>query len=125
GAALWAPWVKTPGLFGCRATRHVPLVLWSPARIPHAVDASMARHIDILPTILEVVGLPAQKNLPGISLLSRLDRAGVSCYFEALSTSLERGWAPLVGVMKDGYKFIDLPSPELYELRSDPEERRN
>src|SRR5438132_10125549 len=53
--------------------------------IPHAVDASMARHIDILPTILEVVGLPAQKNLPGISLLSRLDRAGVSCYFEALS----------------------------------------
>jgi arylsulfatase A-like enzyme/Flp pilus assembly protein TadD len=125
GEALGDHGEKTHGLFAYEATLHVPLVLWSPGRIPHAVDASMARHIDILPTVLEAVGLPAPKNLPGISLLSRRDRAGVACYFEALSTSLERGWAPLFGVMKDGYKFIDLPSPELYELRSDPEERRN
>lgn len=125
GEALGDHGEKTHGLFAYEATLHVPLVLWSGARLPHAVDASMARHVDILPTVLEAVGLPIPRNLPGISLLSRRDRAGVDCYFEALSTSLERGWAPLFGVMKDGYKFIDLPLPELYELRSDREERRN
>ena len=37
-------------------------------------------------------------------------------YFEALSASLNRGWAPLFGVIRDGLKFVDLPSPELYDL---------
>ncbi len=125
GEALGDHGEKTHGLFAYEATLHVPLVLWGGKRLLHAVDPEMARHVDILPTILEVVGVPKPKNLPGISLLSRRDRAGLPCYFEALSTSLERGWAPLFGVMKDGYKFLDLPLPELYELRSDPEERRN
>jgi arylsulfatase A-like enzyme/Tfp pilus assembly protein PilF len=125
GEALGDHGEKTHGLFAYEATLHVPLVLWSGKRLPHAVDPAMARHVDILPTVLEAAGLPQPKDLPGISLLSHRDRARVPCYFEALSTSLERGWAPLFGVMKDGYKLLDLPLPELYELRSDPEERHN
>ena len=41
-------------------------------------------------------------------------------YFEALSASLNRGWAPLLGIIQDGFKYIDLPVPELYDLRQDP-----
>ena len=46
-------------------------------------------------------------------------------YFEALSGSLNRGWAPLAGVVSNGMKFIDLPIPELYDLFADPQEARN
>ncbi len=46
-------------------------------------------------------------------------------YFEAMNAHLARNWAPLTGVVADGYKFIDLPIPELYDLENDPEEREN
>ena len=49
--------------------------------------------------------------------------AAAVTYFEALSGSLNRGWAPLAGVVSNGIKFIDLPIPELYDLRVDPGER--
>jgi tetratricopeptide (TPR) repeat protein len=46
-------------------------------------------------------------------------------YFEALSGQLNRGWAPLYGVVDGDTKFVDLPIPELYELDVDPSERIN
>ena len=46
-------------------------------------------------------------------------------YLEALSSSLNRGWAPLHGTIHDGMKYVDLPLPELYDLREDPGEARN
>jgi SAM-dependent methyltransferase len=46
-------------------------------------------------------------------------------YFESLSTSLNRGWAPLRGSLRQGQKLIDLPVPELYDLPHDPREERN
>src|SRR5205823_5295886 len=38
---------------------------------------------------------------------------------------LRFGWAPLRSVRRDGFKFIEAPRPELYDLRSDPREARN
>ena len=46
-------------------------------------------------------------------------------YFEALSASLTRGWAPLDGVVVDSMKYIELPIPELYDLNADPAELKN
>jgi Tfp pilus assembly protein PilF len=46
-------------------------------------------------------------------------------YFESLSASLNRGWAPLVGIVRGSLKYIDLPIPELYDLASDPAEAHN
>jgi tetratricopeptide (TPR) repeat protein len=79
--------------------------------------------VDILPTVLESVGAPVPARLPGRSLLSAAGPA--PAYFEALSSTLNRGWAPLTGVLRGSEKFIDLPVPELYDLGSDPQERRN
>jgi predicted Zn-dependent protease len=35
------------------------------------------------------------------------------------------GWAPLRSVRKEGFKFIEAPNPELYDLRSDAQELHN
>jgi tetratricopeptide (TPR) repeat protein len=76
-----------------------------------------------LPTILGRLGLEPPHRLPGRSLLE--PAAPSDSYFEAFSTALNRGWAPLRGLVSGGRKMIDLPIPELYELAGDPLEKTN
>jgi arylsulfatase A-like enzyme len=127
GEALGDHGELTHGLFAYEATLHVPLLLWSPGHVAPRRDPGLVRHIDIAPTILEAAGAARVSSMPGRSLLS--PRAAVAApavsYFEALSCSLNRGWAPLRGVMDGGFKYIDLPIPELYDLARDPKESRN
>jgi arylsulfatase A-like enzyme/tetratricopeptide (TPR) repeat protein len=92
------------------------------------VSASPARHIDILPTVLEAIGQPVPADLPGRSLLTTAERADSSprpSYFEAMSAMLNRGWAPLTGVLVAREKYIDLPIVERYDLMTDPAEHIN
>ncbi|HTQ80366.1 MAG TPA: sulfatase-like hydrolase/transferase [Thermoanaerobaculia bacterium] len=110
------------GLFAYEATLKIPLVVWGPGIEP-ARDTRAARHIDIAPTILKALGITAPRQLPGRSLLLPAEREDT--YFEALTTSLNRGWAPLRGLLRAQRKFIDLPLPELYNLDDDPKEARN
>ena len=117
---------ETHGLFAYEATLHVPLLLWSRELSPQGRDAALARHIDILPTILEAVGDRTDRKLPGASLLAdRKDASSRSSYFESLSASFTRGWAPLRGILRDGQKVVDLPVPEHYDLAKDPAEAHN
>jgi tetratricopeptide (TPR) repeat protein len=73
--------------------------------------------------VLERAGVEAPRRLPGHSLLASPVEA--DSYFESLSTALNRGWAPLRGLLRDRQKFIDLPLPELYDLPADPAEAKN
>jgi len=123
GEALGEHGEQTHGLFAYEPTLKVPLVVWGPGVTP-ARDGRPARHIDIAPTILQALGLTVPAALAGRSLLAD-PVAGETTYFEALSTNLNRGWAPLRGLLKDGKKWIDLPLPELYDLPTDPGERAN
>jgi arylsulfatase A-like enzyme/thioredoxin-like negative regulator of GroEL len=127
GESLGEHGEATHGLFAYDATLRVPLVAVGP-RLPSGPDPRPAGHIDIVPTVLVALGLPSDPKLPGRSLLSPNDRtadAEHAHYFEALSASLNRGWAPLVGVIRGGLKYIDLPIRELYDLPPDPGESRN
>lgn len=120
GEALGDHGELTHGLFAYEATLKVPLLVVGPGIAPRH-EAGYARHIDIAPTLLERAGITA--DLPGQSLLHPLKKADT--YFEALSASLNRGWAPLTGIIRDDLKFIDLPLSELYDLKSDPGETKN
>ncbi len=124
GEALGDHGEETHGLFAYEATLHVPLIVWAAGLVAPGRDGALRRHVDILPTILEAARVTAPVGLPGRSLLSPADPQAAS-YFEALSASLSRGWAPLRGVIRGTEKFIDLPIPELYDLESDPTERSN
>jgi tetratricopeptide (TPR) repeat protein len=93
------------------------------------VSSVAARHVDILPTILDAVGQPVPQDLPGRTLLPHQERrAGAaprSTYFEAMSGMLAHGWAPLSGILVGRDKYIDLPLAERYDLAADPAEASN
>jgi arylsulfatase A-like enzyme/Tfp pilus assembly protein PilF len=124
----------THGVFTYEATLRIPLIVaqysrgaavW-PARRPR-VSSLAAQHVDIVPTVFDALSLPAPAGLPGTSLFRQtVESAGRrASYFEALTSSLNRGWAPLYGVLVDREKFINLPLPELYDLAGDPAEQKN
>ena len=120
---------QTHGLFAYEPTLRVPLVLYAPSILPagRRVAASV-RHVDLLPTIMQALDQKPPPGLPGRSLLALLTGKGDEApahYFEALSSSLNQGWAPLRGVLSKDLKFVDLPLPELYDLARDPGETRN
>jgi arylsulfatase A-like enzyme/Flp pilus assembly protein TadD len=112
----------THGLFAYESTLHIPLIVVDPAR-PPAIDHKWVGHIDIAPTIAARLGTPAAAEWKGRSLFD--DGPREQTYFESLSASLNRGWAPLIGVISGGNKLIDLPIPELYDLPRDPKETTN
>ena len=128
GESLGEHGERTHGIFAYEATLHVPLILFAPRLLDPRVVEDEVGHVDVLPTVLDALGLPLPAGLPGRSLLSlatgRAARA-VPTYFEALSGQTTRGWAPLHGVTTGGWKFVDLPLPELYDLAADPREERN
>ncbi len=123
GEALGEHGELTHGLFAYEPTLAVPLVLWGRGVEPGR-DPRPARHVDLFPTVLEVAGVPVPEGLPGRSLLQDAAEE-VETYFEALSANLNRGWAPLRGVIRGGRKLIALPLPELYDLARDPAEAEN
>ncbi|HKV10369.1 MAG TPA: sulfatase-like hydrolase/transferase [Thermoanaerobaculia bacterium] len=113
----------THGLFAYEPTLKIPLVVWAPG-IAQGRDPRPARHIDVAPTVLQALGLEVPEAMLGRSLLAPAV-PGETSYFESLSTSLNRGWAPLRGMLRDKKKMIDLPLPELYDLAADPREEKN
>ena len=122
GEALGDHGEQTHGLFAYEATLKIPLIVIDPDRKPARVD-EYVRHVDIVPTVLARAGARAPSKLPGSSLLET--RSPVTTYFEALSASLNREWARLVGVINHAKKYIDLPIAELYDLKNDPREVTN
>ncbi len=125
GESLGEHGEQTHGLFAYEATLKVPLVIWGRG-VPPGRDGRSARHVDIFPTVLQAAGVAAAPGprRPGRSLLAPPGDAGDS-YFESLSTTLNRGWAPLRGLLRGGTKFIALPLPEVYDLPKDPREKEN
>ena len=128
GESLGEHGEATHGIFAYEATLRVPLLFYSPGLArPRVVDAP-ARHVDLLPTILDALALPLSAELPGRSLLDAAagrPAGDVPTYFEALSGQLNRGWAPLHGVIEGGRKLVELPIPELYDLARDLAEAQN
>jgi arylsulfatase A-like enzyme/Flp pilus assembly protein TadD len=127
GEALGEHGELTHGLFAYEPTLKVPLVVWGRGAAPGR-DGRWARHVDVFPTVMQAVGIdakpPAGLVRPGRSLLAPVPQENPDSYFEALSTTLNRGWAPLRGLLRQGRKYIALPLPEVYDLPKDPKEER-
>jgi len=121
----------THGTFAYETTLRVPLIVAqiggaSSSRRGAVIDTP-ARHVDIVPTIADVIELPVNPQWPGRSLATAdaTDASVQATYFEAMTPTLTRGWAPLSGMILGTRKYIDLPLEEVYDLRADPSEATN
>ena len=116
---------ETHSLLTYDATLHVPLLLSAPAALPRGrVSRRPVSLVDVAPTVLSLLGLPADGELDGIDLTQPAPSAR-SLFFESLSTMTLHGWAPLLGVRQGVWKYVFAPTPELYDLASDPRELAN
>jgi len=118
----------THGIFLYDSTTHVPLLIKLPnGRMAGKEIDAQVRTTDIVPTILELVGVPMPEKLDGASLSAFFTggEAASRIVFGQTDYPLRFGWSPLRSVRRDGFKFIEAPRPELYDLRSDAGELQN
>jgi len=134
------------GFFVYNATLRVPLIVKLPVgavREPPApktdpsggttqgrVVAEPVALVDVAPTIGAVAKLRPEetRSFQGRSLLSTSHRAGPiegTAYAESYYPLDSFGWHELRTLITSQFKYIDAPDAELYDLRSDPEERTN
>ena len=118
----------THGIFLYDSTTHVPLIVKLPSKreAGKTVDA-LVRTTDIMPTILGLLGIAAPANLDGDSLEPFFGgtEPGPRTVFGQTDYPLRFGWAPLRSVRTEGFKFIEAPKPEFYDLHNDPGELHN
>jgi choline-sulfatase len=127
GESLGEHGEATHGFFAYDSTLVVPLVFDFPGRIRPGESRAPARLIDVVPTVLDLLALPA---LPGdgVSLRPTLERRRQlipPAYVETQLPWLAYGWSPLAGLRTGERKVIDAPATELYDLSQDPGERKN
>lgn len=118
GRELWEPLV------------HVPLLVYVPGLAPRRIEAKRS-HIDIVPTVLELMGLPADPELHGKSLLA--DARAADGEIEERDVFIDMPAGPfnemrraVVTGASPGLKLIDFGGRyELYDLQADPRETKN
>ena len=91
----------------------------------YRVDDRVVGTVDIVPTVLDLLGIPQPAALDGHSLLTRQLDPQRAIYMETRHTLENLGCAPLSGLRRIGDKFILAPRPEYYDLQRDPRESNN
>lgn len=116
-------------IFIYQSTQHVPLVI----RAPHGVRGgrvdARASLVDLVPTVLDLVGLKTPERVQGVSLRGGLEgRPGPDrprpLYCESLEAA-QFQCSGLTGLVEGSWKYIRAPRQELYDLARDPGETRN
>jgi len=119
---------KTHGFFIYNSTLHVPLIFKTPGAVPRVVEDEVSL-VDVMPTILQALKAPIPAAVQGRSLLSQIGgqpgAAPSSLYAETYLPLLHFRWNQLRSLQSRGMKYIDAPTPEIYNTRADPRELKN
>ena len=120
----------THGLFIYDATLRVPLLVRTPfAGLKPRRVSSVVRAEDVMPTLLDLLKVPAPAAVQGRSLVplmaGRAEDLNLDAYSESLYPRFHYGWSELKTLRAGRYKYIDAPRPELYDMEQDPGETAN
>lgn len=114
---------RSHGVLLYDSTIHVPLLIRpaggapSPSTVEQTVSTAQ-----IEPTVLALANLPNDSAFPGLL------KAGSTADLvsaETLYLVQQLGWSPMYAARLGHFKVIDAPTPELYDLDTDPGEQRN
>ncbi|MEO0650307.1 MAG: sulfatase [Planctomycetota bacterium] len=107
---------------------HVPLVIKPPKRMVEALETlrtkrdAVVRHMDVVPTVLDLLDLPPLPGAVGRSLLEDAERLHLAETYQPESPK------NLLALRDDGHKLVYVPEDdafELYDLQADPLEQTN
>jgi choline-sulfatase len=118
------------GLFVYDATIRVPFILNVPgARFAEARVEDQVSLVDVMPTLLDLVGAHTPGEVQGRSALPRLlgEEPNVDrlVYTETYYPRHRYGWSELKSLRDQTLHYIAAPKPELYDVRADPAEKNN
>jgi arylsulfatase A-like enzyme len=107
-------------------TLRVPLVLAGPGVPQRQIDAPVS-HVDLTATFLHLLGVPLM-DTDGVDLVPVLNGQAASpreLYAETFAPLLDFGWSQLRAVRADGWKYIEAPRSELYDVSNDAGEQHD
>lgn len=116
------------GVFLYDATVKIAWIMAGPGIPAGKRIEQQARTIDVLPTILDLLGGKASPSVQGVSMVPAFSGKQVDSNFsyeETLYGKLVNNWAPLRGIHTVDWMYIRAPKPELYDLKNDPGEIHN
>jgi len=120
----------THGFFIYQEALHVPLIFVTPIpRFKGLSAPAVVSLVDVMPTVLEMAGLPVPPQVQGESLLPFFFRPGDDpdryAYSETYYPRFHYGWSELRGFQNKRYKLIIAPQKELYDLAADADETKD
>ncbi|HEY6147700.1 MAG TPA: sulfatase-like hydrolase/transferase, partial [Thermoanaerobaculia bacterium] len=118
------------GVLLYREAIHVPLLVKFPGnRGAGGSAAAPVGLVDVFPTIAAAVGLESPAGLAGVALPDpgegKAPAGERSIYSETLYPRLRLGWSDLASLVDARHHYIEAPRPELYDVVSDPAEKRD
>jgi arylsulfatase A-like enzyme/Flp pilus assembly protein TadD len=139
GEALGQHGETTHGIFLYDETIHVPLLFKRPREQSAGIRVdTRAGLVDVLPTILQSVGIDIPLQVQGESLLSLLQTPGSKSAASTKAVSQDRpaysesdyphrtfGWSSLRSLRTGKYLFVEAPTKELYDQAADPNAEHN
>jgi len=119
------------GYFLFDPTVRIPLLIRDPAQAPRRVE-TQASLVDVVPTVLDLLGVPADPEL-------RFDGADLApivrgtsgegperaLLLETRMTALNFGWAPFDGCVLERMKYVHSARDELFDRKADPDEKKS
>ncbi|MEM6793559.1 MAG: sulfatase-like hydrolase/transferase, partial [Acidobacteriota bacterium] len=119
---------ETHSLLAYNSTLKVPLIVKVPGREGGRRIEGRVGIVQVLATVLELLGLDVPDDAQGRSLVPLMFHGGEEpesrslIYAETLSPRLSHGWGELRALYDGPFKYIHGPRQELYDLSQDPNE---
>jgi arylsulfatase A-like enzyme/Tfp pilus assembly protein PilF len=136
GESLGAHGEDAHGIFLYDETIHVPLLI----KLPHVSGGKRIENrvelVDVLPTLLQEVGIEIPKEVQGQSLLPLIKpgternpaaaaRREGAAYAQSEYSRDEYGWSALQSLRSGKYLYVQAPRRELYDQAADPKADHN
>jgi arylsulfatase A-like enzyme len=130
GESLGEHGERTHGLFVYESVMRVPFIIRTPfTRLQGRRVDEPTRSIDMMPTVLDLLGISSPAGVRGRSVAALMTGAERGWDLETYSESMYPrdyfGWSELRASRLGRFKVILAPRPELYDLVADPAESRN
>lgn len=106
---------------------HVPLILWYPGAPKNKKVRGFVQHVDLVPTVLDVLGIKTREIFDGSSIVPMIKDEQKQIR-SAIYVYASKSFVPTVeekGIRTRDHKYIHKDGEELYNLSEDPEERNN